>query len=103
MAIHPPDCNCVTLGCVLRRGGGIQVPPSATPTRTRRFVPRQPRYMSWEAGVAGEHRPDGSFMPAIDGTTGDRIGIKRWSEEPALRVERRDQVSAPAPLTPRST
>jgi hypothetical protein len=77
--IHPPGCTCTTsYGCQLRRKG-IQVPASATPTRTPRFVQRRPRYNSWEAGVAGEHRRDGSFMPYIH-SDGREIGVKEWSD-----------------------
>lgn len=67
-------------GCALR-DKGIQVPASAIPTRvacrTRRFRPIvQP---SWEKGVAGETRPDGSFMPYL-GANRDLIRVKEAGE-----------------------
>lgn len=77
--IHPPGCTCSTYGCELRRKG-IQVPPSAQPTRTpRRPFRPGPKHMSWEAGRAGEHRRDGSFMPYIH-SSGTDIGVKEWGE-----------------------
>lgn len=78
MSVHAPDCDCDTYGCQLRRKG-IQVPPSATPTRTPRFVQRRPRWNNWEKGIAGEHRRDGSFMPYIH-ANGAEIGVKEWSD-----------------------
>lgn len=35
--------------------------------------------MSWEAGRAGEHRPDGSFMPYLN-ADGQAMGVKEFSE-----------------------
>lgn len=77
--IHDPDCDCDTYGCQLRRKG-IQVPPSATPTRTpkRPFRPG-PRFNGWEKGRAGEHRRDGSFMPYVH-PDGRDIGVKEWAD-----------------------
>lgn len=96
--IHPPDCGCDTYGCQLRRKG-IQVPPSATPTRTQRrpFRPG-PRFNSWEKGRAGEHRRDGSFMPHL-GNDGQPITIKDWSENRCRYEDRLRQVRAGAPET----
>lgn len=34
--------------------------------REGRYVYRPTRDPSWERGIAGEHRPDGSFMPYVD-------------------------------------
>lgn len=78
--IHEPDCTCDTLGCKMRREGMFQLSSAATPTRRRRqpFRPG-PRYTSWEAGKAGEHRADGSFMPYL-GAAGTPMGIKEFSE-----------------------
>lgn len=41
--------------------------PSATPTRAKnRPQPLRPRVEpSFEKGIVGEHRPDGSFMPVL--------------------------------------
>jgi hypothetical protein len=104
VTIHPPDCDCTSLGCTIRRGGGLQIPPSATPTRTPQFAPRQPRFNSWEKGVAGETRPDGSFMPYLaTDEAGDtrQVHVKEWSESPHLRAIRARQLSEhPAEVTP---
>lgn len=98
--IHPPDCGCDTYGCQLRRKG-IQVPASATPTRTpRRPFRPGPRYMSWEAGRAGEHRRDGSFMPHL-GADLQPMGIKEYSENRHRYEDRLRQVRAGAFDTPR--
>lgn len=80
MAIHDPNCDCKAYGCVKRREGFGYVSGAATPTRTQRrpFRPG-PRFNSWEAGLAGEHRADGSFMPYLD-ANGARMGIKEYSE-----------------------
>lgn len=94
--IHASDCGCDTYGCVLRRKG-IQVPPSATPTRTpRRPFRPGPRFMSWEAGRAGEHRRDGSFMPYL-GSDGQPIPIKDWGENRHRYEDRLRQVRAGIP------
>lgn len=54
-------------GCDLK-AKGVQVLPSATPSRTsnRRQPVRPMSDPSWEKGVAGETRPDGSFMPYLN-------------------------------------
>lgn len=98
MPVHPVDCECDTYGCRLRRKG-IQLPPSATPTRTQRrpFRPG-PRHNSWEAGVAGEHRPDGSFMPHLDPTDGHRLSVKEFADGGSRFRERLREVRQGANL-----
>lgn len=61
------------------RAKGIQVPPAATPTRTRKHTYRPPAQPSWEAGIAGEHRPDGSFMPYLNADR-EEMGVKEYAE-----------------------
>jgi hypothetical protein len=97
MTIHPDDCRCDTLGCKMRREGLFSLPSAATPTRRRRQPFRRgPRYNSWEAGVAGEHRADGSFMPYL-GAAGSPIHVKEYAENRrALDTIRRDQIAGPA-------
>jgi hypothetical protein len=96
MSIHPSDCECDTLGCELRRGGLFVLASAATPTRSRRLPFRDPakvNHNSWEAGIAGEHRPDGSFMPYI-GADGSRMHVKEYGENRvALDSVRRHQTS----------
>lgn len=86
MSVHAPDCGCETLGCKLRRKG-IQVPPSALPTRTGRRPWRPGPKNSWEAGRIGEHRPDGSFMPVIN-AAGKELSTKEMADD-RHRIERR--------------
>lgn len=89
--IHPSDCSCETYGCQLRRKG-IYFDSRATPTsRVRR--PWRPKVAnSWEAGVAGEHRPDGSFMPYLN-DRGTKIRVKEMGERRRELTEiRRHQV-----------
>jgi hypothetical protein len=51
--------------------------------------------MSWEAGRAGEHRRDGSFMPYLGGD-GQPIGVKDWGENRRRYESRLRQVRAGA-------
>lgn len=95
--MHPPDCTCTegpgSYGCQLRRKG-IQVPPSATPTRTPRRPWRPGPKNSWEAGIAGEHRPDGSFMPHLDPTDGHRLSVKEFADNRGRYEKRLREVRA---------
>lgn len=96
--IHAPDCTCETLGCKLRREGVFALSSAATPTRVGRRPWRDPAkhcHNSWEAGTAGEHRADGSFMPYL-GENGRRIHVKEWHESSGLRKVRREQLTAPS-------
>lgn len=71
-----PDCY----GCQLR-AKSIAVSDDAMPNRrdSRPFVPPRRANPTWERGVAGERRADGSFMPILD-TAGGRMGVKAYSE-----------------------
>ncbi len=99
MTIHPPDCECTdSYGCRKRREGYGYVSRSATPTRTYRHDPkRRPRFNSWEAGVAGEHRPDGSFMPYVH-ADGSKIHTKEMADNRRqLEGIRARQIQGPTP------
>lgn len=99
MAIHPPDCTCSdSYGCRKRREGFGYVSRSATPSRTYKSDPtRRPRFNSWEKGVSGEHRPDGSFMPYLNGK-GERIHVKEFGENRRkLQAARARQLQGPTP------
>ena len=61
------------------RDKGFQVSPAGM-VRHNGKPPAKPRYNNWEKGRAGEHRPDGSFMPYIDGK-GSEIPIKKMAEK----------------------
>ena len=47
--------------------------------RDAKYTHRPPPDPSWERGVAGEHRPGGSFMPYVDENL-HPIGIKQFGE-----------------------
>lgn len=88
-------CDCG--GEIRRDWSCFQVDPRATPNR-RRVLPRDPKKInwigdnspSWEAGVAGEHRPGGTFMPYID-REGQPIHVKAFGEgRHRLEAARRD-------------
>lgn len=76
--IHPPGCDCPAYACGLRRKG-LQVSPSATPSR-RRWAYRKPVAPSWEKGRVGERRPDGSWMPYLSPSTGKPMGVKEMAD-----------------------
>lgn len=67
--------------------GTFQVDPRATPNR-RHVLPSDPRKInwisknepSWEKGVSGERRADGSFMPYLD-KEGQLIRVKAYGEQ----------------------
>ena len=63
------------------RAKGVSVAPSATPTRisNRPYVYRPVKDPSWERGIAGETRCDGSFMPILTETQVP-MGVKEYSE-----------------------
>lgn len=96
MSIHSPDCQCESLGCKMRREGLFALSSAATPTRGRHQPFRDPakvNHCSWENGLAGEHRPDGSFMPYLT-ESGGRMHIKEYGENrAALDSIRSHQVS----------
>ena len=58
-------CGC---GRALPALRAVNLSPKVSSTRTPQ-VPRVPRepMNSWQRGIAGEYRRDGSFMPYIDG------------------------------------
>ena len=77
--IHPPDCDCETYGCKLRRKG-ISLSATASPTARARRPWRPKANSSWEAGVATESRPGGFKMPYIGDQTGRKIRVKEAGE-----------------------
>jgi hypothetical protein len=93
--IHPGHCTCDAYACQLRRKG-IGFSSEITPTMRARRPWRPHTKPSWEAGVAGERRVDGSFMPYLDG--GRQIPIKEYGERRRkLSDVRTRQVSGPPP------
>lgn len=74
-----PGCECY--GCRLR-AKGVGLSSTVTPTRNANRTKVFTKHRSdpaWERGVAGERRPDGSFMPYL---TPDRaaMGVKEHGE-----------------------
>lgn len=94
--IHPADCDCPLYGCELRRKAiNLSSAVSQTMRANRPFRPKI--NASWEAGTAGEHRRDGSFMPYLD-RTGRKIRVKEAGERRRELTEIRNrQVVGPAP------
>lgn len=78
MTTHPSDCTCDTYGCQLRRKG-ISLTAAATPTMRARRPFRPKVDASMNAGLVGEHRVDGSFMPTLD-ASGRKIRVKEGRE-----------------------
>lgn len=82
MPVHPTDCECETYGCVLRRKA-IGFSMVATPTARARRPWRDGakiNHNSWEKGIAGERRRDGSFCPYVGDKTGRRIHVKEAAD-----------------------
>jgi len=52
----------------------------ATPNRTRNKVPPRRVEPSWEKGIAGESRPDGSFAPYLKPSDGTPMGVKEFAD-----------------------
>lgn len=76
MPVHPIDCDCSTYGCVIRRKG-INLSMDASPTRRARRPWREKVNCSENAGLAGEHRPGGTFMPFVEPTRGDNNRLRK--------------------------
>lgn len=77
--IHPPDCQCNTYGCELRRKG-LQVSPSATPNRHNRRPTKRVEPPGVNARIIYDERPGGYKMPIIT-ETGDPLRHKRYQEQ----------------------
>jgi hypothetical protein len=71
----------------------------AVPGRGQRRPYRDPakhNHNSWERGITGEHRADGSFMPYVN-SQGNQIRTKEYAEgRRTFESIRRDQISAPS-------
>lgn len=93
---YDPDCY----GCQLR-SKGVAISNAATPNRAANR-PAKVRPMvetSWENGVVGERRRDGSFMPVLSPTTGKPMGVKEKADLGSKVDQGIKQVrSAPSPI-----
>jgi hypothetical protein len=87
---YDEDCY----GCRLK-AKNLSLSPSATPTRKRNQPFRPMKQPSWEAGVAGETRPDGSFMPYLNKNLNE-IGVKEMADNrQSLEAVRHQQLHDP--------
>lgn len=94
--IHPDGCECPLYGCELRRKG-VNFSDKATGVVQARRPFRKPVNCSWEAGVAGERRVDGSFMPYL-GEDGRKVRVKEAGERRReISNIRERQMQGPAP------
>lgn len=86
-----PDCNnpehpvregaSMHYGCELRHKG-IGLSNAITPNRIangKKVLTKHVADPAWERGVAGERRPDGSFMPLLTDTRSP-MGVKERGE-----------------------
>lgn len=76
MTVHADDCECDTYGCELRRKG-LQVAPSATPSRHNRVPFRTQEPPAYNRQIRGEHRGGGTFMPYLN-VDGSPVRSKQW-------------------------
>lgn len=65
-AFHASEHPEPVPGCFACKLESVQVSASIHAPRATRVAPRAPALNSWERGVAGEHRSDGSFMPYLN-------------------------------------
>jgi hypothetical protein len=72
------DDGSTCLGCRIQGGYVPNLGAGTTATRTKTGATK-PRDPSWEQGVAGEHRPGGTFMPYLN-EKGSEIGVKEFGE-----------------------
>lgn len=74
-----PGCDA-HYGCRIKNKG-VQVSPRATPSRVRHPhpVPREPPAYNRE--IMYSHRPGGTKVPLINGTTGDVIRRKEYENK----------------------
>ena len=48
--------------------------------REGRYTFRPAQDPAWERGIAGEHRPDGTFMPYVDSKTLVPMSVKKFAD-----------------------
>lgn len=93
--IHEPDCDCGAYACELRAKNVSVQAGRARHTPYKGGAESQAKYAGMNKGVAGEHRPGGTFMPYLqpnaDGRL-DKVGIKQGREQAhTIREIRRRQ------------
>ena len=83
------DADTVCLECGEEAIKRILQSPSTTAAATpsvKNKVPPSKANPVWEKGIAGEHRPDGSFVPYVH-NDGSRIGVKEFADN-RIKYER---------------
>lgn len=80
MAVHPAGCDCGSYACRLRNKG-VSISRAATPNKPMKGRPgSNAEYNGWEKGRAGEQRPNGTFMPYLDGK-GNAMSVKEFAND----------------------
>jgi len=75
-----PDTVCQDCGeeAVRRILQSPALTAAAAPSRMNK-VPPPKANPAWERGIAGQHRPGGTFVPYVD-SEGKRIGVKKFAD-----------------------
>lgn len=84
MPTKPVGSDPDSYGAQLREKG-VQVSTAGMARRNSK-PPAGSRFNNWEKGKAGEHRPDGTFMPYLD-QHGGMIPIKKMAEKQFVKDE----------------
>lgn len=79
-AAHAMEHPVFVDGCFACKVSTLQFDASVAPNHAHKPVPpKRAMDPAWERGVAGSHRPDGTFMPYIDGSL-RKIHVKEAGE-----------------------
>ena len=76
------DPDRVCQGCGEETAKRILQSPALTADAapsTKNKIPPPQANPTWEKGISGEHRRDGSFVPYLD-SEGKRIGVKKFAD-----------------------
>ena len=74
-----PDEICQECGEAVKRvHQAFALTAAAAPSRQNK-VPPPKANPAWERGIAGEHRPGGTFVPYLD-AEGKHIGVKKFAD-----------------------
>ena len=74
-----PDKICQDCGEAVKRvHQAFALTAAAAPSRQNK-VPPPKANPAWEKGIAGEHRPGGTFVPYLK-NDGSRIGVKEFAD-----------------------
>ena len=74
-----PDEICQECGEAVKRvHQAFALTAAAAPSRRNKVPPPQAN-PAWEKGIAGEHRPGGTFVPYLN-SDGKRVGVKEFAD-----------------------